>query len=71
MSRDERSMKLLEHMTLAIRVFGVIVDRARVIKMTSAVSTMWDLGFKFDLDLVLHVVRRCMSCVPQAKRHAG
>jgi hypothetical protein len=44
MSCDERSTKLLEHTALTNRVFGVLVDRARVIEMTSAVSTMWILG---------------------------
>jgi hypothetical protein len=38
--------------------------------MTSAVSTMWGVGPRFDLDLLLHVARRRRSCVPQAKRHA-
>jgi hypothetical protein len=40
MGHDERSPKLLEHATLASRVFGVLVDRARVMEMTSAASTM-------------------------------
>jgi hypothetical protein len=71
MSHDEMLMKLLEHTALASRVFGVLVDGARVVKITSIVSTMWDLGSRFDLDLVLHVARRCMSYVPQTKRHAG
>jgi hypothetical protein len=62
---------ILEHTTLASRVFGVLVDVARVVKMTSAVSTMWDLGSRFDLDLVLHIARRCMSCVSHTKRHTG
>jgi hypothetical protein len=70
MSRDERSKKLLEHTALASRVFGVLVDKARVVKMTSALSTMWDLGSRFDMDLTLHVARCYMSCVPQTK-HAG
>jgi hypothetical protein len=68
MSRDEGLVKLLEHTALASRVFGVLVDRARVIQMT---STVWDLGSIFDLDLVLHVARRYMSYVPQTKRHTG
>jgi hypothetical protein len=71
MSFEERSTKLLEHMTLASRVFGVFVDGARVVKMTSVVSTMWDLGSRFNLDLVLHVARCCMSYILQTKRHAG
>jgi hypothetical protein len=51
------AVMILEHTTLASRVFGVLVDVARVVKMTSAVSTMWDLGSRFDLDLVLHIAR--------------
>jgi hypothetical protein len=47
------------------------MDRERVVEVTSAVSAMWCLGPRFDLDLVLHVARRYVSCVPQAKRHAG
>jgi hypothetical protein len=71
MSHDERSVKLLEHTALVSRVFGVLVDWARVVEMTSAVSTMWDIGSRFDLDLVLHVARHYMSCIPQTKRHGG
>jgi hypothetical protein len=40
MSRYQGSAKLLKHTALASRVFGVLVDRARVIKMTSVVSMM-------------------------------
>jgi hypothetical protein len=64
-------MMLFEHMTLASHVFGVLVDRARVVEMTFAISTMWDLGSRFNLELVLHVARRYMSCIPQTKRHVG
>jgi hypothetical protein len=71
MSRGERSTKLLEHTALASRVFGVLVDRARVVEVTSAVPTMWGLGSRFDLDLALHVARRYMSCVLQTERHSG
>jgi hypothetical protein len=71
MSHDERSMKLLEQKASTSRVFGVLVDRGRVIEMTSAVSTMWDLGSRFDLDFPLHVARSCVSYVPQAEWHAG
>jgi hypothetical protein len=70
-NRDERSSKLLENTTLASRVFGVLVDGAGVVKVTPVLSTIWRLGSRFDLDLVLHVAGRYMSCVPQAKRHAG
>jgi hypothetical protein len=71
MSRYERSTKLLEHTALASHVFGIRVDKTRVVEMTSAVSTKWDLGSRFNLDLVLHVAKRCMSCVPQTNRHVG
>jgi hypothetical protein len=71
MSREKRSSELLKHTTLASHVFGVLVDRARVVEVTPAVPMMWGLGSGFNLDLALHVVRRYVSCVPQAKRHAG
>jgi hypothetical protein len=71
MSSGDRSMKLLEHTALASRVFGVFVDRARVIKVTPAVPTMWGLGSRFDLDLAPHVARHYVSCVPQTEGHAG
>jgi hypothetical protein len=70
MNRDERSSKLLEHTALASHVFKVLVDGAGVVE-TPAVSTIWCLGSKFDLDLALHEVIRYMGCVPQANRHAG
>jgi hypothetical protein len=40
MSREERSLKLLKHTTLASHVFGVLVDGARVIQVTPAAPTM-------------------------------
>jgi hypothetical protein len=64
-------VKLFEHTTQASHAFGVLVDGARVVEMTSAVSTMWDLGSRFDLDLLLHVARCYMSCILRTKRHAG
>jgi hypothetical protein len=70
-SHGERSSKLLEDTALESRVFGVLVDGVGVIKMTPAVPMIWCLGSRFDLDLVLHVAGRYVSCVPQAKRHAG
>jgi hypothetical protein len=57
MRHYERLTKLHEHTTLTSRVFGVLRDRARVIKMTFADSTKWDHGSRFDLDLILHVAR--------------
>jgi hypothetical protein len=47
------------------------VDGAGVIKMTPVVPTSWCLGSGFDLDLALHVAGRYVSCISQAKRHAG
>jgi hypothetical protein len=71
MSREERSFEILKHTALASRVFGVLVDGTRVVEVTPTVPTMWGLGSRFDLDLALHVTRRYVSCVPQAKRHVG
>jgi hypothetical protein len=68
MSLDERSSELLEN---ANHVFGVLVDRARVVEVSPAVSTIWSLWSRFVLDLALHVARHYISCVPQTKRHAG
>jgi hypothetical protein len=47
------------------------VDGARVVEVTPAVPMMCSLGSRFDLDLALHVARRYVSYVPQAKRHVG
>jgi hypothetical protein len=71
MSRSERSSKLLEYTALSSRVFRVHVDGARVVEVTPTVSIIWCLRSRFDLDLALHVARHYVSCVPQAKRHAG
>jgi hypothetical protein len=57
-------------MALASRVFGILMDGAGVVEVTPAVATVWCVGSRFDLNLVLHVARRYVSCVPQAKRHA-
>jgi hypothetical protein len=37
---EERSSELLKHTTLKSCVFGVLVDRARVVEVTPAVSLM-------------------------------
>jgi hypothetical protein len=66
MSRSKRSSKLLEDTTLVSRVL-----RTGFVEVTPAVSTIWCLGFSFDLDLALYVVGWYVSYVPQAKRHAG
>jgi hypothetical protein len=67
MSCGEKSSKILEHTALASHVFGVLVDGASVVEVTPVVSTIWCLGSIFDLDLALHVARRYVSCVSQAK----
>jgi hypothetical protein len=64
-------MKLLEDMTLACCVFRILMDRAGFVEVVPAASTILYTGSRFDLDLALHVAGCYMSCVPQAKRHAG
>jgi hypothetical protein len=71
MSHEERSSELFDHMGLVSHVFEVLVDRARVVEVIPAVSTVWSLWSKSNLDLALHVARRYVSRVPQTKRHAG
>jgi hypothetical protein len=71
MSRSKRSSEFLEDASLASPVLRIIVDRARFVEMTLAASTICCLGSSFDLDLALHVAGCYVSCVPQAKRHAG
>jgi hypothetical protein len=71
MSRGKRSSKLFEDTALASRVFGILVDKAGFVEVTPAVSTIWCLGSRFNLDLVLHVVGCYVRCVEQAKRHVG
>jgi hypothetical protein len=71
MGRSKRSLKLLEDTTLASRVLGVLVDRAGFVEVAPVASTIWCLGSRFDLDLALHVAGCYVSCVLQAKRHAG
>jgi hypothetical protein len=61
MGHEERSSKLLGHTALASRVFGVLVDRTRVVNVTPVVSTVWSFWSRFNLDLVLHVARHYMS----------
>jgi hypothetical protein len=71
MGRSERSTKLLEDMALVSRVFGILMDRERFVEVTPAAFAILGLESRFDLDLALHVAGCHMSCVPQAKRHAG
>jgi hypothetical protein len=54
-SRGKRSAKLLEDTALACGVFGVFVDRAGLIKVILAASTILRVESRFDLDLALHV----------------
>jgi hypothetical protein len=55
-SRGEVSMKLLEDTALACGVLGLLVNRAGVVEVIPAASTILGLGFNFHLDLALHVV---------------
>jgi hypothetical protein len=69
--RSKRSSKLLEDTALVSRVLGILMDRAGFVEVTSAASTIWCLWSRFDLDLAIHVAGCYVSCVLQAKRHAG
>jgi hypothetical protein len=71
MGRCDRSTKLLEDTALASHVFGILVDRVGFVELTHAASVISVLESRFDLDLALHVVGCHMSCVAQAKTHAG
>jgi hypothetical protein len=71
MGRRKRSTKLLEDTALVPRVFGILVDRVGFVEVAPAASTILCLGSRFDLDLALHAVGGYVSCVAQAKRHAG
>jgi hypothetical protein len=64
-------VKLLEDTTLVSHVLGILVDKAGFVEMAPAVSMIWCLGSKFDLDLVLHVAGCYVGYVEQATRHAG
>jgi hypothetical protein len=55
MSRGKRSSKLFENTTLACSVLGVSVDRAGLIEVIPAASTILVAESRFDLDLALHV----------------
>jgi hypothetical protein len=71
MGRGKRSSKLLDDTALASRVLGILMDRAGFVEVTPAVSMIWCLGSRFDLDLALHVVGCYVSCILQAKRQVG
>jgi hypothetical protein len=53
--RSKRSAKLLEDTALACGVFGVFVDRAGLVEVIPAASTILRVESRFDLDLALHV----------------
>jgi hypothetical protein len=67
MGRGKRSSKLLDDTALASRVLGILVDRVGFVEVTPAVSMIWCLGSRFDLDLALHVAGCYVSCILQAK----
>jgi hypothetical protein len=54
-SHGERSVKLLEDTALACDGLGLLVKRAGFFKVIPAASTILGLGFRFNLDLALHV----------------
>jgi hypothetical protein len=53
--RSKRSTKLLEDVTLACSVFGLLVDRAGFVEMIPAASTILRVESRFDMDLTFHV----------------
>jgi hypothetical protein len=55
MSCGKRLTKLLEDTTLACGVLGVFMDRAGLIKLILAASTILMAESRFDLGLALHV----------------
>jgi hypothetical protein len=54
-SRCEGSTKFLEDTALACGVLGLLMNRAGVVVVIPAASTILGLGSKFNLDLALHV----------------
>jgi hypothetical protein len=54
-SCGRRSAKLFEDTALACGVFGVHMDRAGLIDVIPAASTILMVESRFDLDLALHV----------------
>jgi hypothetical protein len=55
MSRGKRSSKLFENTALVCGVLGVSMDRAGLIEVIPAASTILVAESRFDLDLALHV----------------
>jgi hypothetical protein len=70
-SRGKRSTKLLDDTALACCVLGALVDRAGLIDVIPATSTILRIESRFDLDLALHLARCYASGIAQDKRHAG
>jgi hypothetical protein len=58
-------------MALVCSVFGVLVDRAGLVEVIPAASTILRVESRFDLDLAHHVARCYVSGIAQAKRHVG
>jgi hypothetical protein len=54
-SRGKRSAKLFEDTTLACDVLGIFMDRAGLVKVVPAASTILMVESIFDLDLALYV----------------
>jgi hypothetical protein len=54
-SRGKRSAKLFEDTALACGVLGIFMDRAGIVKVIPAASTILMVESRFDLDLALHV----------------
>jgi hypothetical protein len=54
-SRSDRSAKLFEDTALACGVFGVLMDRTGLNKVTPTTSTILMVESRVDLDLALHV----------------
>jgi hypothetical protein len=54
-SCGNRSAKLFEDTALACGVLGVLVDGTRLVKVTTAASTILMVESRVDLDLALHV----------------
>jgi hypothetical protein len=54
-SHSKRPAKLFEDTALACSVFGVLVDRARLVEVIPASSTILRVESRFDLDLAFHV----------------
>jgi hypothetical protein len=54
-SCSDRSAKLFEDTALACGVLGVLVDRTRLVEVTSTASTILMAESRVDMDLALHV----------------